>query len=218
MALTTLPTAALADDAVDNTKVDLAANYAFTGTVSGASDMVKLGTTNVTTDVSSVDFEVFDTTYPYYIIKIANARPDATGNTYGLAMRIKEGGSYQTGSNYEVSRNRVYQSYPSSWTHNGSGYTNNNPSLSMGTNSSGNGYSAFATHFNILIHNPTDDTGQFSKSIYCESWGGSDLGRTAVHHVSFTWSGNQNDWEGIRFRYGAGNVADGIFTIYGVKN
>ena len=36
MALTTLPTAALADDAVDNTKLDLASNYAFTGTVTGA--------------------------------------------------------------------------------------------------------------------------------------------------------------------------------------
>jgi len=35
MALTTLPTAALADDAVDNTKLDLADNYAFTGTVTG---------------------------------------------------------------------------------------------------------------------------------------------------------------------------------------
>jgi hypothetical protein len=36
MALTTLPTAALANDAVDNTKLDLADNYAFTGTVTGA--------------------------------------------------------------------------------------------------------------------------------------------------------------------------------------
>lgn len=35
MALTTLPTAALANDAVDNTKLDLADNYAFTGTVTG---------------------------------------------------------------------------------------------------------------------------------------------------------------------------------------
>ena len=33
MALTTLPTAALANDAVDNTKLNLANNYAFTGTV-----------------------------------------------------------------------------------------------------------------------------------------------------------------------------------------
>jgi hypothetical protein len=37
MALTTLPTAALANDAVDNTKLDLADNYAFSGTVSGIS-------------------------------------------------------------------------------------------------------------------------------------------------------------------------------------
>jgi hypothetical protein len=36
MALTTLPTAALANDAVDNTKLNLADNYAFTGTVTGA--------------------------------------------------------------------------------------------------------------------------------------------------------------------------------------
>jgi hypothetical protein len=40
MALTTLPTAALANDAVDNTKLDLADNYAFTGTVTGAGGKV----------------------------------------------------------------------------------------------------------------------------------------------------------------------------------
>ena len=36
MAVTTIPTAGIADDAVDNTKIDLASNYAFTGTISGA--------------------------------------------------------------------------------------------------------------------------------------------------------------------------------------
>ena len=36
MSKTTIPTGGIADDAVDNTKLDLTANYAFTGTVSGA--------------------------------------------------------------------------------------------------------------------------------------------------------------------------------------
>ena len=36
MAVTTIPTAGIADDAVDNTKLDLADNFAFTGTVTGA--------------------------------------------------------------------------------------------------------------------------------------------------------------------------------------
>ena len=36
MSKTTIPTAGLADDAVDNTKLDLTSNYAFTGTVTGA--------------------------------------------------------------------------------------------------------------------------------------------------------------------------------------
>jgi len=38
MTVTTIPTAGIADDAVGNTKLDLTANYAFTGTVTGAVD------------------------------------------------------------------------------------------------------------------------------------------------------------------------------------
>jgi len=41
MTVTTIPTAGIANDAVDNTKLDLASNYAFTGTVSGAGKIVK---------------------------------------------------------------------------------------------------------------------------------------------------------------------------------
>ena len=35
MALNTLPKGGIADDAVDNTKLDLTSNYAFTGTITG---------------------------------------------------------------------------------------------------------------------------------------------------------------------------------------
>jgi dihydroxyacetone kinase DhaKLM complex PTS-EIIA-like component DhaM len=46
MALTTLPTAALANDAVDNTKLNLADNYAFTGSVSGAGKVLQVVSSN----------------------------------------------------------------------------------------------------------------------------------------------------------------------------
>ena len=48
MTVTTIPTAGIADDAVDNTKLDLAANYAFTGTVTGVQDFVKISTLSAT--------------------------------------------------------------------------------------------------------------------------------------------------------------------------
>ena len=49
MALSTIGTNSIADDAVGNTKLDLTANYAFTGTVSGAAEdnLVKLASTTI---------------------------------------------------------------------------------------------------------------------------------------------------------------------------
>ena len=45
MSVTTIPKAGISDDAVDNTKLDLSANYAFTGTITGTpNDMVKIST------------------------------------------------------------------------------------------------------------------------------------------------------------------------------
>ena len=55
MALSKIDTNAIADDAVDNTKLDLASNYAFTGTVTGASPITEADyfRTNASTSVSA---------------------------------------------------------------------------------------------------------------------------------------------------------------------
>ena len=65
MSKTTIPTAGLADDAVDNTKLDLASNYAFTGTVTGAGGITmtdqwrltsnRSGTGAITSNLERVD-------------------------------------------------------------------------------------------------------------------------------------------------------------------
>jgi len=68
MAVTTIPTAGIADDAVGNTKLDLSANYAFTGSVTGAGKLINtsrafLTSGTVTLNTSSTTDTGFDHTY-----------------------------------------------------------------------------------------------------------------------------------------------------------
>jgi hypothetical protein len=68
MTVTTIPKAGIADDAVDNTKLDLASNYAFTGSVTGAGKLINtsrqfLTSGTVTLNTSSTTDTGFDHTY-----------------------------------------------------------------------------------------------------------------------------------------------------------
>ena len=66
MAVTTIPTAGIADDAVGNTKLDLTANYAFTGTVTGVPSGLNKITVTYTIPSSTSEFNlngIFTTTY-----------------------------------------------------------------------------------------------------------------------------------------------------------
>jgi len=97
MALTTLPTAALANDAVDNTKLNLADNYAFTGTVSGTNGAWNLISTNeITTAVNTVEWTGLDDTYKVYVAVINNMQLNGDG---GIGFRLGDSGGYKT-SNY----------------------------------------------------------------------------------------------------------------------
>ena len=67
MALNTLPPGAFADDAITSDKINLANNFAFTGTVSGAGKIIGfkdviIGSSNVVTTSSSYS-DVISTTY-----------------------------------------------------------------------------------------------------------------------------------------------------------
>jgi hypothetical protein len=64
MSKTTIPTGGLADDAVEATKLDLTANYAFTGTISGAGGGKILQVQNAvfTSTVTSVTSDSFTAT------------------------------------------------------------------------------------------------------------------------------------------------------------
>jgi hypothetical protein len=64
MAVTTIPTAGIANDAVDNTKLDLASNYAFTGTVTGAGKVLQVVHVESNSAISSSSTIPADTSVP----------------------------------------------------------------------------------------------------------------------------------------------------------
>jgi len=98
MALTTLPTAALANDAVDNTKLDLADNYAFTGTVTGVPSGLTKITSHTLTSTSEFNLNgIFSADYENYLMVCSGL--GVTGSTGYFAIRLKNSGGTAT-TNY----------------------------------------------------------------------------------------------------------------------
>tara|TARA_R100000654_G_scaffold11904_6_gene25937 strand:+ start:577 stop:1182 length:606 start_codon:yes stop_codon:yes gene_type:complete len=91
---------------------DLTDNYAFTGTVTGAgsSDFVKLITTTISSNVSSVDFgsSYINSTYKVYKIYYRGLKLTGTDN---IGLRIGASGTLLTSGNYQ--KGGMAQSYES---------------------------------------------------------------------------------------------------------
>lgn len=98
MALTRIPTLGIEDGAVDNTKLDLTSNYAFTGNITGTGQDF-LGGGIISTDTSSVD--VTWTAGDYSAIEL---RLGGITDTYdrSICMQIYRGGSLVSGSVYRA--------------------------------------------------------------------------------------------------------------------
>ena len=201
--------------------MNLADNFAFTGTVSGASadNLIKITETNVTSDVSYVTFEdVFSSTYRNYKCYVLGVQPNSTGNAYGCSIQIKADGGWKTSaSGYNIVRNRVYQTAGSTWTHNGSGYKDVKANLTNGINDSSTGYSESATNIIIDILDPLNTYSR--KGMVSVSFGGTDLQNAMVQQISWVWEGGGlSALEGFRFLFGAGSIARGRFILYGIKD
>jgi len=120
MAITRIITPSITDDAVDNTKLDLASNYAFTGTVSGASDYVKITETVLTSDATYVSFtssgspNIFSSDYKKLHFYFSNWK--GSGTTTDNA-NLKFNVSTDVGANYNIAKTSCFtQAY-----HNASG-------------------------------------------------------------------------------------------------
>jgi len=215
MALTTLPTAALANDAVDNTKLDLADNYAFTGTVTGAGNLTKLVETTADND-ATVSFDgFFSSTYDNYIIYISEVTAETGGQH--LYTRFRRSNADITTSNYVHVTDGVFRNV-SATTTTGNSYNagQGNFGRIAGSQNSSDTASASGT-WEIQIPRPLNTTGY--KRITFQNTSIADgeiLYQTALGTV---WLRDAvTALSGITFYFSSGNIKTGIFQLYGVKS
>jgi hypothetical protein len=215
-----ISTAKLANDAVDNTKLDLTADYAFSGTITGAgqaNDIDHVTTNHITaSSVNTCDFTSLSTDYNHFMVKIADFEP--SGNSGQLIVRLQTTGSsgFNSGSNaYYNTRTRVYGN-ASSYTTNQSGFQDTYGIGSFGINSSGNGYVESGSHMDLYFSNVHSTTK--GKGYYGVFWGAGDFGNASHQLVGCTYvgSGRTSALTGIRFLSTSGDVK-GRFSLYGIR-
>ena len=200
MPFTKIDTPSLQADAVDNTILDLTSNYAFTGTITGASSLVKISNTTISSDVGQVDFEPSNfTDYKVYIL-IGN-RLQASDDNITIKLRIKDT-AYR-----DNEYGRMYNNSTGSGT---SAIVINDPSL--GNNTSGSlvyeDFSFQATMFGFEVNRRWRMFGQCT------------YGNTSSVKKGADFSGGSNystEITGVRVFPSAGNFKSGQITLYGLE-
>jgi len=101
MALNTLPAGAFADDAISSDKINLANNFAFTGTVTGvASGLTKITSYTIPSSTSEFNLNgIFTTTYDHYMILASGLGVTSSGGYWSIRLNKASDNSHIT-SNY----------------------------------------------------------------------------------------------------------------------
>ena len=204
-----ISTAKIADDAVDNTKLDLTANYAFTGTVTGASSgLVKLLSATWSSAVAEYDItnSIITSTFDDYLITW-RIQPSTDSTELRLRFSTDGGSTFDSGSNYGYELQNHANNVTS--TNNGGtyiplSYTN----LGNASGEISNGY--------LYLHDANSTT--FPTTILGQATGYNN----GANHNGFIFSGGQiysartNNVDGLRFATASGNLEIGRITVYGI--
>jgi hypothetical protein len=209
MSKTTIPTAGLADDAVDNTKLDLTANYAFTGTITGAGQFKLLSTQTASND-STINFDnsLITSTYDHYMFTFNNIR----FTTDGADIYINT--SVDNGSNFPASH-----SYYSNRFYDGTYRIDQQTSQSSvrifssvdGTNSNNNGLNSGVLH---LFNGNGSNT---HKGGFCTMVQSNQSGNVSASFDTKFSINNTGTVNYVRFSTNTGNYSDGEIKLYGVN-
>ena len=186
--------------------VNLADNFAFTGTVSGSGMNLLLSNT-ISSAVAQYDISstYINSTYDSYII-YATLLP-ASDNVF-LKSRVFVGGSIQTGTIYgaEAGDNAS------------SNYMNNNAddSMKMQTDTVGNATGEGGTWF-ISLHNVnnTDRPFAYFGDLHKYSTSGTSASSTIGGGLNVANRGSVVN--GYRFFFNSGNIASGAVRVYGIR-
>lgn len=219
MSVTTIPTAGiadgavdttqLADDAVGNTKLDLTANYAFTGTVTGASDAVLISSSTGGGTATQQINGCFSSTYKYYMV-LANITMSSNAHVFCR---------FQDSSNAELTGGVYYYQ----------GYQVTNAAGSLSVSGNGDfGGNAFGPNqtlqaasnrfgaYRLFIYDPFSSSTKTNYSLHytCQA-AASNLRTTDVAGVYDT----ATSMTGIRFLTTASSTigSASTFKVYGFK-
>ena len=216
MSKTTIPTGGLADDAVDNTKLDLTSNYAFTGSITGAGGLTVLSNSESSSSTTDVIFDnVFTSSYNKYRI-IGFMVP--SGDNRSLRIRARTGGS--SGSTNSTSiYSGIYRGRAINNAGNGvttDEQTFQGDAFNFAENTQLDSNSAYLG-FDFTVYDPNTE---LAGRMYIS-------GFTAFHHNTdqrqyVSYCGGRLDSDinatGILFTYNADDIAKHSITVYGVAD
>jgi len=200
---------------IGSSEIDLTADYAFTGTITGDNNgMVLLQTVSVTSNVSSVTIgstSLFTNTYKIY--KIFGTRVRGTSDGAHGHIRYVIGGATKTDSGYEYNR----------WYSYGGGGAVSTGSANNGSyferfwgQSNGVTGSKETSNFIVTVYDPASNDNYKHINCWCSN---DDLStNSATHQSSGRYeNGSGEPLEGIVFYSSAGNFQQGNFSLYGIK-
>ena len=224
MAITQITAASLADNAVTSAKIaanqigsselDLTANYAFTGTVTGTDKTwVPLSTVSIQSAASSADFNnsIITSAYQTYVLVAHWTKFESDAQTPLIYCSTDNGSSFPTG----VMSGRVYSGLghgPST----GHEYASSSanaiiPGWSLGSSSDDPG--AFICWFHNLYHTVTPPAGKY---IHCSFSHAHSSGSRYTWWTGGYLPGN-TAYNFVRYASSSGNIHGGRFTMYGIK-
>ena len=204
-----ISTAKIADDAVGNTKLDLTANYAFTGTVTGASQFTLLSTQTADDD-STINFNnsLITSTYDHYMFVFNNLRFTVDGADIYINTSVDNGGSFPASHSYYSNlfydgTYRIYQQTSQS-------------SVRIfasvdGTNSSNNGLNSGVLH---LFNGNGSNT---HKGGFCTMVQSDQSGNVSSNFDTKFSLNNTGTINYVRFSTNTGTYVDGTIKLYGVS-
>ena len=209
MSKTTIPTAGIADDAVGNTKLDLTANYAFTGTITGAGTHNLLHTITLSDDsIAEITSTYITTTYSLYLIVLNQIQYATNGADAYINLSTDNGSNYLSGCSYVATHfyDGTYRLTQAT------SQTNIRIASSVdGTDASANrGY----VSMNIYLNNPNNTTtykGGFTRQAGSDQSGNMQQ----IRDCNFS-SNNTSRINNVKFSQNHGNLMTGTIKLYGV--
>jgi hypothetical protein len=192
---------------IQSESVNLADNFAFTGTVTGAGGLVKLATTTVSTAVSEIEFNntLVNSTYDNYYLTYT-VTPSSDNVTF--RMRFLDTSNSQINNDLGYSGGSINEGATASTNTNGASQMEISGSMGSASGESASGQLWFGP-VNEGANFPCQLNG-FHNGI---NQSGNHQGRVFFFCLS---KGYFQSVGGIKINFTSGNVEAGTFTLYGV--